>query len=76
MGRAEAVQACRTWLAMYPGMLAPSHICSPRRARRRSGGVVITTYAAATPAEMSTTIRDRAGVGTRHGRLGATRTGR
>ena len=54
MGRAEAVQACWTWLAMYPGMLAPSQMCSPRKARRRSGGVVITTYAAATPAEMST----------------------
>jgi hypothetical protein len=28
----------------------------PRSARRRSGGVVTTTYAAATPAEMSTTL--------------------
>jgi hypothetical protein len=36
--------------------LAPSHQCVARMLRRRSGGVVITTYAAAIPANPSTTF--------------------
>ena len=34
-------------------MLAPSHIRAARSANRLSGGVVITTYAAAAPAEIN-----------------------
>ena len=45
-----------TSVSRYAGTLAPSHQRRPRTASRRSGGVVITTYAAATPAETRITF--------------------
>ena len=54
------------------GTLAPSHMRVARAAKRRSGGVVITTYAAAMPAETRIAlaiVRAVAGV-TRHPRAG------
>jgi hypothetical protein len=55
-GRPDCTHACLTSLARYAGTPAPSHQRKPWTARRRSGGVVITTYAAATPAEKRTTF--------------------
>src|SRR5580765_7132155 len=45
-----------TWAVRYAGTAAPSHQRIPWAARRRSGGVVMTTYAAAMPAETRTTF--------------------
>ena len=50
---ADSTHARCTSLARYTGMLAPSHIRAARSANRLSGGVVITTYAAAAPAEIN-----------------------
>src|SRR3954452_17775619 len=52
----DSTQARRVSATRYAGMLAPSHSSMPRSARRLSGGVVITTYAAATPATARTTF--------------------
>ena len=46
----------RTSFARNIGRLAPSHACEARSARRLSGGVVSTTYAAAAPADTITTF--------------------
>src|SRR6267154_6190708 len=55
-GRADCTQASTTWAVRYAGTAAPNHQRIPLAARRRSGGVVMTTYAAAMPAETRTTF--------------------
>ena len=55
-GRADCAQASTTWAVRYAGTAAPNHHRIPWAARRRSGGVVMITYATAIPAETRTTF--------------------
>src|SRR6266404_4097371 len=55
-GRADCTHACLTCSARNAETPAPSHQRRPLAARRRSGGVVMITYAAAIPAETRTTF--------------------
>jgi hypothetical protein len=55
-GGADSAHAWLISLTMNTGMLAPSHQRTPDAASRRNGGVVMTTYAAATPAEIKITF--------------------
>lgn len=55
-GRADCTHACLTCSARNAEAPAPSHQRRPLAARRRSGGVVMITYATAIPAETRTTF--------------------
>jgi hypothetical protein len=54
--RADSTHALRTSFARNIGTLAPKYAREARNAKRLSGGVVRTTYAAAAPADRITTF--------------------
>jgi hypothetical protein len=54
--RSDSIHAWRVSAMRYAGTLAPSHMRNSRPASRLSGGVVITTYAAAIPAAARTRL--------------------
>src|SRR5690349_2834588 len=54
--RPDSTQARLAWARRNIGTLAPSHALRARNAKRRSGGFVNTTYAAATAAAPRTTL--------------------
>jgi hypothetical protein len=58
-----SAHAWRVWFSRYAGILAPNQMRVARNVRRRSDGVVSTTYAAATAADTRTTLATRRTVG-------------